>query len=130
MIDTAKDLMAMAKSEGKEILLPVDAVCAQGFPSGPMDINDTKTFDLTPDAGIPDGWMGLDVGPATIQKFHEALSTATKICFNGPMVRTNVFFMLDGLLLCEGLCSYFSRASPSNIHDQHSLHACTFYPIW
>lgn len=85
MIDTARDLMEEAKSKGKKIVLPVDAVCASSFPSGPMALEDTKTFDIMPGSkGIEDGWMGLDCGPKTNQVFADALKGATKCVFNGP----------------------------------------------
>ncbi|GKY99532.1 hypothetical protein MPSEU_000907300 [Mayamaea pseudoterrestris] len=84
MIDTAKDLLEEAKTSGKEMVLPVDAVCSQSFPSGPMDKADTQTFDLTPEAGIPEGWMGLDIGPKSVELFAEKLQGTTKIVFNGP----------------------------------------------
>lgn len=86
MLDTAKELMQQAEANGVTIYLPVDSVCSQSFPSGPMDPADTKTFELnTESGGIPDGWMGLDCGPQTIQTFVKALEESTKICFNGPM---------------------------------------------
>lgn len=85
MVETAKELLAEAKEKGKTILLPVDAVASQGFPSGPMKVEDTKTFELVPGGGIDDGWMGLDVGPKTSALFKDGLSKATKIVFNGPM---------------------------------------------
>jgi phosphoglycerate kinase len=85
MVETAKELIEMAKEQGKELLLPVDAVCANTFPKGDMDKNDTKTFDLVPGGGIEDGWMGLDAGPKTIELFNKHLVGATKLVFNGPM---------------------------------------------
>jgi phosphoglycerate kinase len=85
MIDTAKDIMAQAEREGKEIVLPVDSVAADKFPSGPMDEKDTKVFDMVPGGGIDDGWMGLDCGPKTVDLLGPALGSCTKICFNGPM---------------------------------------------
>jgi phosphoglycerate kinase len=85
MVETAKELIEEAKSKGKTLLLPVDAVGAQSFPSGPMSKDDTKTFDMVPGGGIEDGWMGLDVGPKTSALFKEGLAEATKIIFNGPM---------------------------------------------
>jgi phosphoglycerate kinase len=85
MIETAKELLAEAEKKGKKIVLPVDAVCSQAFPKGPMDKKDTKTFDLTPDTGIEAGWMGLDVGPKTVEVFHKALADTAKLVFNGPM---------------------------------------------
>lgn len=85
MIGTAKEIMEQAEKEGKEILLPVDSVTTEAFPSGPMDEKDTQVFDMVPGGGIPDGRMGLDCGPKTIAKFEGSLGTCTKICFNGPM---------------------------------------------
>merc|ERR1712151_269176 len=57
-VDTAKKVMEIAKSLGKEIILPLDIVCADAFAA---DAN-TKTV---PVYEIPDGWMGLDNGPGT-----------------------------------------------------------------
>jgi|UniRef100_A0A8J9S5R0 phosphoglycerate kinase len=84
MIDTAKDLLKQADSMGKTIILPVDAVCSQSFPKGPMDKADTKTFELNTDAGIDDGWMGLDIGPKSVKIIADGLAKATKIVVNGP----------------------------------------------
>jgi len=83
MLETAKDLLAQAEAAGKQIYLPIDAICAQGFPKEPMV--DTKTFQMTEGNGIEDGWMGLDCGAATIESFKGALAESSKICFNGPM---------------------------------------------
>jgi len=85
MVDTAKEIMADAEKKGVTVLLPVDAVASKSFPSGPMSIDDTKTFELAVGGGIDDGWMGLDVGPKTSTLFKEGLAKATKIIFNGPM---------------------------------------------
>mmetsp|Transcript_6854 Transcript_6854/g.16514 ORF Transcript_6854/g.16514 Transcript_6854/m.16514 type:complete len:223 (-) Transcript_6854:129-797(-) len=85
MVETAKKIIADAKAKGVKLLLPVDAVGSKEFPSGPMSMDDTKTFDLVSGGGIDDDWMGLDVGPKTSALFKEGLSEATKIVFNGPM---------------------------------------------
>jgi len=85
MVDTAKEILADAEKKGVKLLLPVDAIATQSFPSGPMSRDETKTFDLVPGGGIDDNWMGLDVGPKTSAIFKEGLSEATKIIFNGPM---------------------------------------------
>jgi phosphoglycerate kinase len=84
MVETAKELMEEAKTKGKKIVLPIDVVCAKEFPKGEMKKEDTKTFDMVPDGGIEDGWMGLDAGPKTAAVFKEGLSDATKLVFNGP----------------------------------------------
>jgi len=85
MVETAKQIMVDAEKKGVKLLLPVDAVCTKSFPSGPMSLNDTKTFDLVAGGGIDDDYMGLDVGPKTSALFKEGLMEATKIIFNGPM---------------------------------------------
>lgn len=59
------DIMSKAKSKGVEILLPCDFLCADKFE------NEAKTQICEDKAGIPDGWMGVDVGPKTIEKAHE-----------------------------------------------------------
>ena len=86
MVETAKAILADAEAKGVKLLLPVDAVASESFPSGPMSLGDTKTFDVVAgSAGIEDGWMGLDVGPKTGEVFREGLADATRIIFNGPM---------------------------------------------
>jgi len=85
MVETAKELIKEAEAKGKKLVLPVDAVCSSQFPKGEMKLEDTKTFDLSPENGIADGWMGLDVGPKTSALFNDVLMTASRIVFNGPM---------------------------------------------
>ena len=86
MIETANDLIKEAEEKGKKMYLPIDAVCAPGFPKEPMELKDTKTFEMVPGAGVEDGWMGLDVGPKTIELFREALTGCSKIIFNGKVL--------------------------------------------
>jgi phosphoglycerate kinase len=112
MIDTAKDILAQAEKEGKQIFLPLDAVCSKKFPSSPMDLKDTKTFDLVPGGGIPSGWMGLDVGPKTVALFDKVLSETTKICFNGPMgVFEVVPFDIGSRGLVDTLCAVTKKGT-------------------
>lgn len=85
MVDQAKEIMAAAEKKGVKLLLPVDCIGTTSFPSGPMSLDDTKTFDMVPGGGVEDGWMGLDVGPKTSALFKEGLADASRIIFNGPM---------------------------------------------
>ncbi len=62
-MDLAKKLEAMAKEKGCELLLPVDVVVADKFAP---DAN-SQTVDIN---NIPDGWMGLDIGPKSIKLFE------------------------------------------------------------
>merc|ERR1712113_1172415 len=77
-VDTAKSVLAKAEELGKEIILPLDMVCADAFAA---DAN-TKTV---PVYEIPDGWMGLDNGPGTTAAQRVALSECKTVIMNGPM---------------------------------------------
>ncbi|MFV0551191.1 MAG: phosphoglycerate kinase [Anaerorhabdus sp.] len=74
-VDMAKDFMA--RGNGK-LILPVDAVVANDF-ENPTDI---KTVEIN---AIPDGYMGLDIGPKTIELFKNELQGAHTVVWNGPM---------------------------------------------
>merc|ERR1719390_523609 len=77
-VETAKEVMAKAEKLGKTILLPSDIVVADAFDK------DANT-QVVPFDAIPEGWMGLDNGPATTAAQKEALSTCKTIIMNGPM---------------------------------------------
>lgn len=86
MVDTAKEFIEKAKANGKQLVVPIDAVCSQSFPSAPMDKNDTITVDtIVGSDGIPDGYMGLDAGPKSVAAFLDALQDVTKLIMNGPL---------------------------------------------
>jgi len=72
------ELMAKAKDKGVKIHLPVDFVCADKF-AADADIRESDD-----NAGIPDGWMGLDVGPKSRALFAEVIGRAKTIIWNGP----------------------------------------------
>jgi len=76
--DLARDLIAKAAAKGVKLLLPVDNVVADTFAA---DAN-AKTVDSDK---MPDGWMGLDIGPKTIALFSETIATAKTVVWNGPM---------------------------------------------
>ncbi|MDI1465462.1 phosphoglycerate kinase [Catellatospora sp. KI3] len=75
MLDTCRDLLARA---GDRIVLPVDIVVADRFAA------DAQTETVAADA-IPDGWLGLDIGPASVALFADALAGAKTVFWNGPM---------------------------------------------
>lgn len=77
-----REMLEKAKSLGKRILLPADAVAAKNFPD-PIDADiETK---VVPANAIPDDMMGLDIGPETAKLFSEAISSAKTVIWNGPM---------------------------------------------
>lgn len=72
------ELVTKAKEKGVQIHLPVDFVCADKFAP---DAEIRESDDI---AGIPDGWMGLDVGPKSRAIFAEVIGRAKTIIWNGP----------------------------------------------
>ena len=81
-IDYCKDMMAKAAKKGVKLLLPIDTVCAAGFPDpidGPVD---TCVVDSDK---IPADMEGLDIGPKTRELFAEAVKGAKTVVWNGPM---------------------------------------------
>ncbi|KAF2309340.1 hypothetical protein GH714_001673 [Hevea brasiliensis] len=77
-LDLATSLVEKAKAKGVSLLLPTDVVIADKFAA---DANSK----VVPASAIPDGWMGLDVGPDGIKTFCEALDTTKTVIWNGPM---------------------------------------------
>lgn len=77
-LELAKSLEAKAKEKGVEFLLPTDVVVADNFAP---DAND-QTVSVE---NIPDGWMGLDIGPDSVKVFQEALADCKAVIWNGPM---------------------------------------------
>jgi phosphoglycerate kinase len=78
LIDEALKIMAEAKRLGVKFYLPVDIVVADKFAEDAM-------VKYVTYQEIPDGWMGLDIGPATVRLFGEVLWDAQTILWNGPM---------------------------------------------
>eukprot|EP00850_Spirogloea_muscicola_P018811 SM000176S03142 [mRNA] locus=s176:217009:219351:+ [translate_table: standard] len=77
-IELAKSLMKSAEEKGVKLLLPTDVVVADAFSA------DANTQTVAAEA-IPEGWMGLDIGPDSIKTFNEALDTCKTVIWNGPM---------------------------------------------
>ena len=76
-IDYAKEMMEKAEKKGVKLLIPVDTVVAKEFK------NDAES--KVTENGIEDGWMGLDIGPKTVELFSNALKDAKTVVWNGPM---------------------------------------------
>jgi phosphoglycerate kinase len=77
-LELAQKLEAKAKEKGVELVLPTDVIVADNFAP---DANDqTVSID-----NIPDGWMGLDIGPDSIKQFEAALADCKTVIWNGPM---------------------------------------------
>ena len=77
-----KEMLDAAASKGIKILLPVDNVIANKFP----ETKDASDIEMKACEGdIPDGWMGLDIGPKSVALFSEAVKGAKTVVWNGPM---------------------------------------------
>ena len=77
-IELAASLIKEAKAQGTNLLLPTDFVVADAFS------NDAQ-HKVVPADGIEDGWMALDIGPASRKAFADALAPMKLIVWNGPM---------------------------------------------
>lgn len=77
-LQTALDILEKAKQKNVSIHLPEDSVIADKFAA------DAKT-EMHPSDAIPDGWMGLDIGPKAVGIFNEIIGRSKTILWNGPM---------------------------------------------
>lgn len=77
-LETALSILADAKKRGVQIHLPVDAVAASAFDNNA----EQQTCDVN---NIPDGWMGLDIGPETEKNYGAVIAQSKTILWNGPM---------------------------------------------
>ncbi len=77
-IELAKSLMEKAEAKGVKLMLPIGSMVAQEFK------NDTE-IKYVPSDDMPDGWMGMDIGSLTIEKFSKEIRKAKTVIWNGPM---------------------------------------------
>jgi phosphoglycerate kinase len=77
-LELAKELEAKAAAKGVQFLLPTDVVLADNF--APDANSQIAKIDA-----IPDGWMGLDIGPDSVKLFQDALADCKTVIWNGPM---------------------------------------------
>lgn len=77
-LEKAKEIMEKAKAKKVNLHIPADAVIADAFE------NEANTKTVKADA-IPDGWLGLDIGPESQKKFSEVIEKSKTVLWNGPM---------------------------------------------
>ena len=100
-VELAASLIKKAKEKNVELLLPIDTVVAKEFK------NDTEFKTVSVDA-IEDGWMGLDIGEASVKLFADALVGAKTVVWNGPM---GVFEMENFAKGTIGVCKAIAELS-------------------
>ncbi|PIE58072.1 MAG: phosphoglycerate kinase [Desulfobulbus propionicus] len=104
LLAAAADLLRRAADKGVKVYLPVDVVAAERFANQAVS-------KLVTVQDIPDAWMALDIGPASVLYFNEALAKAKTIVWNGPMGA----FEMDS----------FSRGTMAIAHTVAASHALT-----
>ena len=77
-VELAREALAKASDSGCDLELPVDLVLADRFDAG-------AERRATDGVEVPDGWMGLDVGPRTVERYSERIASAGTVFWNGPM---------------------------------------------
>jgi phosphoglycerate kinase len=77
-VETARAVLARARERGVPVVLPVDLTMARG----PKGSDEHRSID---GVDVPDGWLGVDIGPRTVDEFRRRLSGAGTILWNGPM---------------------------------------------
>jgi phosphoglycerate kinase len=77
-IELAEDALLRAEGSRCELVLPTDLVLGDSFDAGAQR-RESDAVD------VPDGWMGLDIGPATARRYAESVSGAGTVLWNGPM---------------------------------------------
>jgi phosphoglycerate kinase len=77
-LDTARELLKKAEAKGVFLHFPSDSVIADKFDAAALTSN-------APSNNIPDGWMGLDVGPNACEQFVNVIKRSKTILWNGPM---------------------------------------------
>jgi phosphoglycerate kinase len=77
-VDAARDILTKATSLGVVIQLPEDHVIVERLDA-------SATAQIVPCDGIPSEWMGVDIGPRTVEAFAKAIDEAKTVVWNGPM---------------------------------------------
>ena len=77
-LDLARTILEKAKARGVDFLLPVDHVCA-------AEAKETAKREVVNDRAIPDGLIGLDIGPKTLDRYRQRVLSAKTVFWNGPM---------------------------------------------
>ena len=78
LLEEAKNVLRSAKDKGVKIYLPVDLITTD-------DIKNPKEVKISPAQDIKDGFMAVDIGPATVKLFNEVIKDCETIIWNGPL---------------------------------------------
>ncbi len=106
-VDLARQLIQKAKDKGVNLVLPGDSLIADKF------ANDANV-DIAANESIPDGWMGLDLGPDSREQFADIIRTSKTILWNGPM---GVFEMSNFSLGTEYVARAIAEATAGGAYS-------------
>jgi len=99
LLDTAREFIGKAAKQGVDLYFPVDFVAAEAFSADAAVKNVTYRE-------IPNGWLALDIGPATATYFQEALADVKTIVWNGPMGAFEIDAFARGTMaLCHAVAA-------------------------
>ncbi len=101
-LETAKQFLKKAKDAGVKVLLPKDSVCADKFAADAAVV-------VCPSNQIPDGWMGLDIGPAAARSFASVIRKSKTVIWNGPMGVFEMAPFADGTKSVAKACAAATR---------------------
>ena len=106
-VDLARQLIQKAKDKGVNLVLPGDSMIADRF------ANDANV-DIAANEAIPDGWMGLDLGPSSRAQFAAIIAASKTILWNGPM---GVFELSSFSLGTEGVARAVAAATAAGAYS-------------
>ena len=115
-LDYAREMIEQAKSRGVKLLLPVDNIAADKF--------DPEANTQIVAGDIPEGWMGLDIGPKTIELYANAIADAKTVVWNGPMGCFEMAKFANGTFgVCEAVAKVKANGGVSIIGGGDSVAA-------
>jgi len=100
-LTTARDLERKANGRGVELYIPTDVVVANAF-------SEDAEYKVVPSNEIPDGWMGMDIGPKSIEQIRSIIAGSKTVLWNGPL---GVFEMKNFANGTVGIAQAMAEAS-------------------
>lgn len=111
-LEPCKAMLDSAKEKGVAFLLPCDHVCGDRFPRDESKKWIPVATTVTEGAAIPEGWMGLDIGPKSAEAFCAKVAEAATIVWNGPM---GVFEHPDFAAGTQAVCEAVAASAATTI---------------
>ncbi len=122
-LDLARDLLIKASAKNVRVYLPTDNIVADTFD------NEART-NITSAGEVPEGWMGLDIGPETIKTYTNVIMESKTILWNGPMgVFEMSSFQMGTRSIAEAIAEASSKGAFSLIGGGDSVAAINKYKL-